>query len=173
MLFLSSCISWLSSIHCSLLISLLHLFLLPFFIYTINVLSFLADCDIFSLNFLTGIRTGCWGHFLLLYNSMTLNCPKIQIICLTSKCCFLFFVTSSPAGKHKCINRKKNVPLLEYCIDRNEKLILENMYFIVLFSVTNKNVNVKEFCWTLISKKCDFNTPGSVFSIKLIQRFLE
>lgn len=60
--------------------------------------------------------------------------------------------------------QKKIVPLLEYCIDRNEKLIFENMYFIVLFSVTNKNVNVKEFCWTLISK--------NVILICLVQFFL-
>lgn len=48
------------------------------------------------------------------------------------------------------------------------------MYFIALFSVTNKIVDVKEeFCWTLMSKDAIFNMPGSVFSIKIIQGFLE
>lgn len=48
------------------------------------------------------------------------------------------------------------------------------MYFIVLFSVTNKTVNVKEeFRWTLISKNVIFNMPVQFFSIQLMQRLLE
>ena len=62
--------------------------------------------------------------------------------------------------------KKKKISFHEYCIEKHEKFILETMYFTVLFSVTNKTVNVKEeFCWTLISKKCDFNMPVQFFQL--------
>lgn len=62
----------------------------------------------------------------------------MSIFIITSKSCWL---------NANVLTGKKIVPFLEYCNERNENLISEAMYPIVLFSVTNKIVDVKEgFC---------------------------
>lgn len=121
----------------STLISLLHLSCYCFSFIPSMFFFFLADCDIFSLNFLTGIRTGCGGHFLLLYNSMTLNCPKnpghlskkVQVV-------GVLLPAVSLVNKNELSNSSNNV-----------LRTMKNEFWkpcIVFFSVTNKTVNVKE-----------------------------
>lgn len=77
---------------------------------------------------------------------MVLNCPKNPDH-LSQKVNAVGFSLPAVVLVNRTVLTKTNVPFLKYCMERSEKLTLETVYFIVLFSVTNKTVNVKEeFC---------------------------
>lgn len=77
---------------------------------------------------------------------MVLNCPKNPAH-LSKKVNAVGFLLPAVVLVNRAVLTKTNVPFLEYCIERSERFILETVYFVVLFSVTNKTVNVKEeFC---------------------------